>query len=90
MKAVLASSGCAAVLASEEDDEAVVVPGSSGRYVAVFDPLDGSRNIDAAIPTGECSGCGWCQAGARLVLLQLLKYPAGWRPQPWCQAGAAG
>lgn len=58
MKAVLASSGCAAVLASEEDDEAVVVSGSSGRYVAVFDPLDGSRNIDAAIPTGECSGCG--------------------------------
>lgn len=24
------------------------------RYVVVFDPLDGSSNIDASIPTGEC------------------------------------
>lgn len=23
------------------------------RYVVVFDPLDGSSNIDASIPTGE-------------------------------------
>jgi fructose-1,6-bisphosphatase I len=23
-----------------------------GRYVAVFDPLDGSSNVDAGIPTG--------------------------------------
>lgn len=24
------------------------------RYVTVFDPLDGSSNIDAGIPTGTC------------------------------------
>jgi fructose-1,6-bisphosphatase I len=59
MKAVLSSNAEVAVLASEEDDDAMVCSSSSssssaaaGGYVVVFDPLDGSRNIDAAIPTG--------------------------------------
>ncbi len=57
MKAVLSSSADVAVLVSEEDDTPIMC-GSSGNgakdesYVVVFDPLDGSRNIDAAIPTG--------------------------------------
>ena len=28
----------------------------SGRYVVVFDPLDGSRNIECSIPTGTIFG----------------------------------
>jgi fructose-1,6-bisphosphatase I len=58
MKAVLSSNAEVAVLASEEDDDAMLCSSSSsstaatGGYVVVFDPLDGSRNIDAAIPTG--------------------------------------
>jgi fructose-1,6-bisphosphatase len=62
MKAVLSSNPEVAVLASEEDDNAMLCSSSSsssssstaaaGGYVVVFDPLDGSRNIDAAIPTG--------------------------------------
>jgi hypothetical protein len=59
MKAVLSANPEVAVLASEEDDSAIVCSGSSSgsstaRYAVVFDPLDGSRNIDAAIPTGAC------------------------------------
>jgi fructose-1,6-bisphosphatase I len=34
------------------------------RYVVVFDPLDGSRNIDASIPTGTIFGVYERPAGA--------------------------
>ena len=54
LKSVLGSCREVAVLASEEEDNALEV-NPQGRYVVVFDPLDGSRNIDAAIPTGV-----WC------------------------------
>ena len=40
MKDMLAASGAVAVLASEEDDEPVVVE-SVGAYAVVFDPLVG-------------------------------------------------
>merc|ERR1712224_774348 len=44
-------------MGSEEEDAPVMVEQSySGRYVAVFDPLDGSSNIDAAISTGTIFG----------------------------------
>lgn len=54
MKAALSSNPSVVVLASEEDDAAIPCSSSSsgGGYAVVFDPLDGSRNIDAAIPTG--------------------------------------
>lgn len=30
----------------------MLLEGAGGKYVVVFDPLDGSSNIDASIPTG--------------------------------------
>lgn len=37
-----------------QEDEPVVVEGNDdAKYVVVFDPLDGSSNIDASIPTGK-------------------------------------
>jgi fructose-1,6-bisphosphatase I len=36
-------------------DKGVLVD-ESQRYVAVFDPLDGSSNVDAGIPTGTIFG----------------------------------
>eukprot|EP00793_Prasinoderma_coloniale_P006852 PRCOL_00001683-RA len=51
----LAESGLVRVLASEEEEEArVVTPGAP--YVVVFDPLDGSRNVDVNIPVGTIFG----------------------------------
>ncbi|CAM9604359.1 unnamed protein product, partial [Phaeothamnion confervicola] len=55
LKLHLARSRSLAVLASEEEGEPLPVAGS-GKYVAVFDPLDGSSNIDASIPTGTIFG----------------------------------
>ncbi|KAM7470598.1 hypothetical protein LguiA_008781 [Lonicera macranthoides] len=44
-----------AVMASEEDDAPVWIT-DDGPFVVVTDPLDGSRNIDASIPTGTIFG----------------------------------
>jgi fructose-1,6-bisphosphatase I len=45
------------VIASEEEDVPVAVEESySGNYIVVFDPLDGSSNIDAAVSTGSIFG----------------------------------
>ncbi|KAK1274818.1 hypothetical protein QJS04_geneDACA005711 [Acorus gramineus] len=51
----LKNSGKVAVVASEEDDAPVWMT-DDGPFVVVTDPLDGSRNIDASIPTGTIFG----------------------------------
>ena len=68
LKEELAATGVVGLLASEEDEEVVEVekkeegggksspPSSSLPFVAVFDPLDGSSNIAACIPTGTIFG----------------------------------
>ena len=50
----LGSRGNVAIMASEENDEPVVVPRDRehGKYVVVFDPLDGSSNIDVNVSVG--------------------------------------
>jgi len=53
----LRKTGCMAYLGSEEEDTAISIEGSRrGDYTAVFDPLDGSSNIDAAISVGTIFG----------------------------------
>lgn len=42
-------------MASEEDDNPIWIA-DDGPFVVVTDPLDGSRNIDASIPTGTIFG----------------------------------
>ena len=51
---VLSSTGQLAVLASEEDEDVIPVPGGQpvGKYVVNFDPLDGSSNINANVNIG--------------------------------------
>jgi fructose-1,6-bisphosphatase I len=43
-----------ALLASEEDEEPTILRrgGEGGKYCVLFDPLDGSSNIDCAMPVG--------------------------------------
>lgn len=40
-------------MGSEEDEDAIVVEGSHGGYAIVFDPLDGSSNIDCNSGVGS-------------------------------------
>jgi fructose-1,6-bisphosphatase I len=56
-QALLQCLGCrgnVAVMASEENEEPILVPQdrAQGRYVVVFDPLDGSSNIDVNVSVG--------------------------------------
>jgi len=46
--------GSVAIMASEENEEPIVVERdrAEGRYVVVFDPLDGSSNIDVNVSVG--------------------------------------
>jgi fructose-1,6-bisphosphatase I len=50
----LGNRGNVAIMASEENEEPVVVPRDRehGKYVVVFDPLDGSSNIDVNVSVG--------------------------------------
>jgi len=61
LKSALEATGQVRAMASEED-EGVELANPSGRYAVVFDPLDGSRNIDASIPTGTIFGVYLCQS----------------------------
>jgi fructose-1,6-bisphosphatase I len=68
LKRALRFTGRLGVLASEEEDVPVDLVGNAmedsseiiieegEKYVAVFDPLDGSSNVDAGIPTGTIIG----------------------------------
>lgn len=49
------------------------------RYVVVFDPLDGSSNIDASIPTGEffSTPTHFCYVSCR-YLVRLLEVTVSW------------
>lgn len=53
----LRASGKTAVLVSEENEEAIIIEDKyRGRYCVVFDPLDGSSNIDAGVNVGTIFG----------------------------------
>ncbi|KAH9945920.1 fructose-1,6-bisphosphatase [Epithele typhae] len=53
----LRASGKCAVLVSEELEEAIIIEGKyKGKYCVVFDPLDGSSNIDAGVNIGTIFG----------------------------------
>lgn len=55
IKEAMAGCGHVAALASEEEDG--VVPLTKGaKFLVVMDPLDGSSNVDASIPTGTIFG----------------------------------
>jgi fructose-1,6-bisphosphatase I len=53
----LRASGKTAVLVSEELEDAIIVDERlRGNYCVVFDPLDGSSNIDAGVNIGTIFG----------------------------------
>lgn len=53
----LRASRKTAVLVSEEIEEAIIIEDEyKGKYCVVFDPLDGSSNIDAGVNVGTIFG----------------------------------
>lgn len=62
MKTSLCCSGKVSIVASEEDEDPCLCSAVTdnvafnGEYAAVFDPLDGSSNVDSGLPTGTIFG----------------------------------
>ena len=56
-------TGRLCVMASEEHEEIIEIPPQypKGRYVLVYDPLDGSSNIDVNVSTGTIFGVFRCK-----------------------------
>lgn len=54
----LTSSGKVSVLVSEENENAIFIQDDTlkGKYCVVFDPLDGSSNIDSGVSIGTIFG----------------------------------
>ena len=64
----LRASGKTAVLVSEELEEAVIIDDRyKGKYCVVFDPLDGSSNIDAGVNIGTIFGIYQIVSAFRLI-----------------------
>ncbi|HEY0307498.1 MAG TPA: class 1 fructose-bisphosphatase [Acidobacteriaceae bacterium] len=70
---------CVAALVSEENEEPVIFDrdGETGRYIIVFDPLDGSSNIDVNVNVGTIFsifrrpiGCKGTPADLKAAILQ--------------------
>lgn len=79
----LVSSGRTSILVSEEDEEATFVdPSLRGKYCVVFDPLDGSSNIDCGVSIGTIFGIYMLKDSHQPILDDVL--------QPGKQMVAAG
>lgn len=73
LQAFCGSGNCIQMVASEEEDEARccsdVMKDSAfavGDYIAVFDPIDGSKNIDASLPLGNIFAIYKKQPGSKV------------------------
>lgn len=70
----LRSSGKVAVMVSEEDEEAIIVEDEmKGKYCVVFDPLDGSSNIDAGVNVGTIFGIYKIKDGSNGTISDVLR-----------------
>lgn len=61
------------LMVSEEDEEAIFVKDSKGHYIACFDPLDGSSNIDANVSIGSIFAIYKIQEGKSATLEDALQ-----------------
>jgi len=68
-------TGHLAGMVSEEDDEPIKIPKQypKGKYLALFDPLDGSSNIDINLTVGSIFSILRCQQGLEPKLEDFLQ-----------------
>ena len=71
-------TGRLCVMASEEHEEILPIPPQfkKGRYVLVYDPLDGSSNIDVNVSTGTIFGIYRCKEWEKRGRLEDCLQPA--------------
>jgi fructose-1,6-bisphosphatase I len=70
----LRTCGKVSVMVSEENEHAIFVEeGMRGKYCVVFDPLDGSSNIDAGVNIGTIFGIYRVRKGSKGTLEDVLR-----------------
>ncbi|GAV80961.1 FBPase domain-containing protein [Cephalotus follicularis] len=86
----LISSGRTCILVSEEDEEAIFVePSKRGRYCVVFDPLDGSSNIDCGVSIGTIFGIYHMKDGHESTLDYVLQPGKNMLAAGYCMYGSS-
>jgi fructose-1,6-bisphosphatase I len=77
----LGNRGNVAIMASEENEEPVMVPRDfeGGKHVVIFDPLDGSSNIDVNVSVGTIFSILGREPGQRDPMIDVLQ--SGYRQQ---------
>ncbi|KAI7750889.1 hypothetical protein M8C21_003107 [Ambrosia artemisiifolia] len=86
----LVSSGRTCILVSEEDEEAIFVePSKRGKYCVVFDPLDGSSNIDCGVSIGTIFGIYMLKDGAESRLEDVLQPGKNMLAAGYCMYGSS-
>ncbi|KAI3940119.1 hypothetical protein MKW92_019755 [Papaver armeniacum] len=86
----LVSSGRTSILVSEEDEEATFVdPALRGRYCVVFDPLDGSSNIDCGVSIGTIFGIYMVKANEEPHLEDVLQPGKNMLAAGYCMYGSS-
>jgi len=73
-KNVLRKSGQCAVLVTEEEEEPIFIdPSHRGEYCVVFDPLDGSSNIECGVSIGTIFGVYKVHQGSTGEVADVLR-----------------
>ncbi|XP_057973460.1 fructose-1,6-bisphosphatase, cytosolic [Malania oleifera] len=86
----LISSGRTSILVSEEDEEATFVePLKRGKYCVVFDPLDGSSNIDCGVSIGTIFGIYMLKHGGEPTLNDVLQPGKNMVAAGYCMYGSS-
>ncbi|BGP44042.1 Fructose-1,6-bisphosphatase [Rhodotorula kratochvilovae] len=86
----LRASGKCAVLVSEENEDPIFIDTAHrGRYCVVFDPLDGSSNIDAGVNIGTIFGVYKCRDDSEGKLEDVLRPGAELQVAGYCMYGSS-
>uniref|UniRef100_A0A7N2QYS0 Fructose-1,6-bisphosphatase, cytosolic n=1 Tax=Quercus lobata TaxID=97700 RepID=A0A7N2QYS0_QUELO len=86
----LISSGRTCILVSEEDELATFVePSKRGRYAVVFDPLDGSSNIDCGVSIGTIFGIYMVKDSIEPTLDEVLQPGKNMLAAGYCMYGSS-
>lgn len=86
----LVSSGRTSILVSEEDEEAIFVePSLRGKYCVVFDPLDGSSNIDCGVSIGTIFGIYAIKEGVEPKIEDVLQPGQNMVAAGYCMYGSS-
>ncbi|KAL9317649.1 hypothetical protein ACSQ67_014166 [Phaseolus vulgaris] len=86
----LVSSGRTCILVSEEDEEATFVePSKRGKYIVVFDPLDGSSNIDCGVSIGTIFGIYLVKENGEPTIEDVLQPGKNMLAAGYCMYGSS-